>query len=541
MSPRRRTNEEENRHLKIFLLKEGFDTPSTIFKNLDGLSKVEIDDVGSLYYANSFHKPPAWLALFTSFSEEDRKKLFNSSTKAVLLVEAKNRKFALTFGYGRYLMKDSIVEPRFGLKATLNSVNKDSIRSIDKTSLGSVPLHSREQLSRSGSARDFGINFDEDLIRAITGTSKDEDFGKIVSGSDTLAVSIPCEIGNIKDFLGKCFDKSESKEYQIDFPWIDQVQEIRDKSKEKELNEAVIEKIKQNQTDKIWLAVPEIIDWADVAGFKYKDEEEAPTFDDISLDDFLKTLRDRNNLKLDHLKNYRIYWLRASDDSNPFEWPVFQCLYAEIDLNYEKYILTNKSWYKVDSNYVQKINNAHGAIPQSDVVFPDYEVAVYGGQGNDKGEPGYNKAFAEADTTNRCLMDRKNINYGGGHSLIEFCDIFTKDKKLIHVKRYGGSSSLSHLFQQGFVSGELFREDEQFRTAINNKLASGFKLSNPATAPNQNEYEIVFVVINHSARELDLPFFSKITLHTVERRLRGFGYKVSLKKVKSIPVPTESE
>ncbi len=56
-------------------------------------------------------------------------------------------------------------------------------------------------------------------------------------------------------------------------------------------------------------------------------------------------------------------------------------------------------------------------------------------------------------------MDKKNIPYGGGYSRIEFCDLFSKSKQMIHVKRYGGSSVLSHLFNQGLVSGECTPQD----------------------------------------------------------------------------------
>lgn len=59
-------------------------------------------------------------------------------------------------------------------------------------------------------------------------------------------------------------------------------------------------------------------------------------------------------------------------------------------------------------------------------------------------------------------MDAKVIYYGGGYSSIEVCDVLSKNGELIHVKRHNGSATLSHLFNQGLVSGELIREDRSF-------------------------------------------------------------------------------
>ena len=47
-----------------------------------------------------------------------------------------------------------------------------------------------------------------------------------------------------------------------------------------------------------------------------------------------------------------------------------------------------------------------------------------------------------------------------GLTKIEFCDLYGRDKEIVNIKRYTGSSELSHLFQQGVVSGELFAREQ---------------------------------------------------------------------------------
>ena len=126
-------------------------------------------------------------------------------------------------------------------------------------------------------------------------------------------------------------------------------------------------------------------------------------------------------------------------------------------------------------------------------------------------------------------MDCNNIQHGTIHSKIEFCDVLTKDKKFIHVKKYGASSVLSHLFAQGLTSGELFFSDEEFRRKVNDKLPDDLKF--PETKPNPEDYEIIYAVVSSVDKDLEMPFFSKINLRRAKKRLMAFGYNVSLLKV----------
>lgn len=124
------------------------------------------------------------------------------------------------------------------------------------------------------------------------------------------------------------------------------------------------------------------------------------------------------------------------------------------------------------------------------------------------------------------------IYYGGGKSSIEFCDVYSPDRKLIHMKRYGGSSVLSHLFSQGVVSATAFVRDEAFRKEVNKHLPSRMKLKNTRSRPNAADYEIAYMVTSRSLKPLWLPFFSRVTLRNAQMQLASFDYNVTLTKVR---------
>jgi uncharacterized protein (TIGR04141 family) len=89
-------------------------------------------------------------------------------------------------------------------------------------------------------------------------------------------------------------------------------------------------------------------------------------------------------------------------------------------------------------------------------------------------------------------------------------------------------------YNQGLVSGELFLEEKSFRDGVNNILPADCKLSDTDSKPNATEYQIVFAIISSSAEELNLPFFSKIALSNVCKRLRMLNYNVVISKIQKV-------
>lgn len=123
--------------------------------------------------------------------------------------------------------------------------------------------------------------------------------------------------------------------------------------------------------------------------------------------------------------------------------------------------------------------------------------------------------------------------HGGGHGQVEICDLLSIKRELIHVKMYGKSSVLSHLFAQGFVSGQLIQIDSEFRKKVRAQLSpTHAELLSVDSKPEYESFTITYAVISDSpGPELHLPFFSKVNLVNTRKVLRGFGYKVELLKI----------
>jgi uncharacterized protein (TIGR04141 family) len=271
------------------------------------------------------------------------------------------------------------------------------------------------------------------------------------------------------------------------------------------------------------MAVPEVVDWSDVKGFRYLRAKRGDLNPDLDMADFLKVVQ--KPITSDTLKE-PVFMISSSTDDEMDRWSAFQCTYAEVALGEEIYVLNNGKWYRIASSFTKQVQSDFDSVARSAIALPECTVAR---------EEDYNKS-AVAALPGACCMDRKLISYGGGHSSIEFCDILTTKKQMIHVKRYGGSSVLSHLFAQGTVSGEAFVSDPDFRKKLNAKLPEAHKLANTLAQPDAREYEVIYGIISDSESPLDIPFFSKVNLRYARRRLASMGYKVAIKKIRRTDV-----
>jgi uncharacterized protein (TIGR04141 family) len=510
------------RKLSIYLIKTEHQDYDSVIKGSPHKYPIEQAGkmIGMLFIKQTFGNRPTWLSLFEeNGSEKLPEALSNQNVSAVFLVKCSARIFAITFGYGRGLLMPDSWEERFGLKVVLNSIDPEKIKVIDRKDLDSMLTHTRTQTSKECAIREFNLDFQQILLKAVTGEPINSDFADKVSGADSLSIVCEIELDTIDEKCSQILKMFEAKDYKKEFSWLDYIYEVTNGLKNKELNEALVNRINSNNTERLFLAVPDIVEWTDIAGFKFRENDEQ-VFPDILLQDFLATVRSGAQISVDYLKHHYVFQVRADSEVVESKWSVFKCLNCEIADSDRTYILTEGKWYEVNMSFVSSVNSKTSIINKWSIPFQ----AKKGEKEND-----FCRRLYEANKTDYALMDRRIISYGGGHSKMEFCDIFTKDRKLIHIKRYGGSSVLSHLFTQGANCGRALRADVDFRKKVNEKLPGSHQFdAEKALVPSG--YQIVFGIISERADELPekLPFFSKISLLRATQELQMLGYSVSL-------------
>lgn len=521
------TNQLESpaRSLTIYLLREGINAAEKALRNSGALRVIEVridsTKLGDLYVQQSRSHLPSWAALFEDYIDDIASLGRVNSSSAVLLVPAKSRLFALSFGQGRYLLEPGSWEERFGLRVVLNTIDAGSLRSIDKWTFDAISRHTRVQSSREAPIGDFGLDIEQDLLRAATGTTKDESYGKRLTGMDSLHAAVRMDLSELRGLLGRYLEKFNDDAYRESFPWVEHIAEVSQRDTIETLNRVLVAKVKSGKTERCWLAVPEIIDWAQISGFRYRFGSREPKYHDLHLPEFLASLPDDADLSPELLRRRHAYAIDLADERR-HSWPVYQCVYCEIEHEGSTFLLSGGKWYRIEQDFVKSVNEFVKSIPKYGQQLPEYA---------DSSEGAYCARVAKELKDKYALMDQKMVAIGGAYSKIEFCDLYTDARDLIHVKRYGASSVLSHLFSQGVVSGETFRANAGFRVAVNKLLPPAFRFDAPDQPPQPSSYRVVFAVVSDQAGDLALPFFSRVNLKHATTRLHAYGYRTAIAKV----------
>lgn len=485
---------------------------------------------GYLYIKKPIAKPPKWARFFKgtiNLAEFGK----GASTAAVLLLDIDPDWFAIAFGTsGRFLIDQNAIAERFGLLTVLNSIPYDRVRSIDKTSFDSRGTQSHVQASREAPPQEFGLDVERDLVRGVAGTPTEPGLGVRLQGKDGLRATLSIDLPELPGQLIEYGNRFRSKHYKKHFPWVDHIAAISDAALIDALNKRTLELIRVQDDEKCWLAVPERIDWDSYLRFRYGGSKKRnPLHHDISFDSWISELNQSmdggftaEDVELPRLHSTTVRCLNENDDV-VYQWPLFKCIYAEVDYKQRSYLLTSGQWYRVDKEFVEDVDTFYYSISPFAVSLPEY---------NDKCEGDYNTRICGASNGAWALMDKKNIILGAGQTPIEFCDVYTTTRDIIHIKRYGQSRSLSHHFAQGTVSGELFRTSAGFRSLVNDKLPDSHKIDDHAAEPAQGDYQVVYAIVSDKPGQiLTLPFFSRLNLRAATIRLRAFGYRVALSKV----------
>lgn len=481
---------------------------------------IEGREGGTLFAANFPKKEPSWLKFFSNRLDRELE-IYNQGSGAMLLLQVNGHPFAISFGYGKSILPDECWVEDFGLIVTLNNIDPEKVRQVDHFSLTAISRHTKTQSGQAVPLHELGVDFDQDLIKEIVGSPTIEGFGQRISGTEQVKLTPKTSIDKLPMILDRLYVAYQDKTYLKLHPWVNRFKEVTSNSEKTRLDSTLLSRLQNSELERTWMAVPDVVDWDVISWFSYRGEESDDHFADIYIDKFLDTIRDKSVLTIEYLKHRKI--LALDHQENVYkDWTAYKCLYCEVDGDKSVYILTGGKWYKIENDFAASVNKFMEEVEYEDLKFPRYI---------DSSEGEYNQRVCRENTMLYALMDARNIRLSG-YDPIEFCDIYSRDKKIIHVKHYRGSDGLSHLFMQGSTSATLFLSIQEFREKINQLLPPTHILLDTLNKPIASDYTIIYAVISKDASsKLQLPFFSRITFRKVHRELTNYGFKVKLAKI----------
>lgn len=487
---------------------------------------------GVLHLGTQNQSTPEWIKKLNPFLQTEISTAFSASISAVLLLKSGNHIFAFTFGHGRSLLASSSWVRDFGLKVTLNRVDPDKLRSVDCKTYEELVLSSRKQTSQSSGIEGFQLDIARDLVRAVTGDARDQTHFKRLTGADSLTFGTSIPFEDIGDVLEELLTAYHEKTYQQRFEWVDNIREVEAAISTK-LDSALIEEIHHGTNGGMYLAPSEIVDWNTIKGFSFSGNHDGEYALELELDHYFKTLGPRlSTLTVEQLKRHKVNTRETEDGAPRPRWAVYDCLVWETELDGQKYVLFDGRWFSIAGAYAAKVQDVIGKLHRHVVSLPTGSVGASEGD--------YNKSAAAFAPTTYALLDQQLVRPDGAASQIEFCDLFSTGRHIIHVKKRASSASFSHLFSQASVSADAFVGDEVVRDQVRGRLKSLGYAEHvtfvPQSRPNPPDYHIVFAVLakDQAVWPPPLPFFSAVNLMHHATRLQTLGFQVSLQHVKLI-------
>ena len=504
---------------------------------------------GRIYIASTEENTVEWLDTLNSYTKDSLEgDLYkNKSNKAVLMLkyekneEEKDYIFSLVYGYGRTMLDDRYIVKNFGLRTAINLIEERNIKSLNSLNISRDFIDIQRQALSYVSHSDLQVNTNADILKSISGKAPSSSNFSSMSGADNLRFSAKSDV-ILSELLEDVLNAYKSDSYkQKGLEWIDYVQYVKEKEIISELDGVLLNHITNKSLENPIIAPNKIVSYLDIEGYfisgmniSHKIKENF--YDDIPSDQFWEYLYEKiedENIEdkiIDKLKSCSLYcW---TNDSAHKISSIYHSLFIEIDHNKEKYFINNRDWFKIESAYYGYITNKIDNI----AIFSNPIVPSCAENWNE-GE--FNEKFAASDPNRFKLFDKKNFhlpNYG--HSKIEPADIITTEKQFIHVKKGGSSANLSHLFAQGVVSAQLYKNEKKFIKEINETFGEGYFKSD-------DKIEVIYGIIDKrydkKASEI-LPFFSMINLSQHYDVLSSMGIKCQLLFIEQkVPVYNKKE
>jgi uncharacterized protein (TIGR04141 family) len=482
---------------------------------------------GAAYIPEIHEKSPDWLPFLNTGLVEPQDFKTATASAIVLLETPGGHRFAVTFGYGRFLVDPSSYVRDFGMRVALKSV--DRIRSIDMRRVEGLTLHTRRMASKASKLPTFGVNKRHDLIQSIAGLPTDENFGKRLEGSDAFTLASYIDFNDLAELCDQLYELYSSDDLPEEFGFIDNFRVVNDPDKMAELNATLEKALQEDDLEKIHLAQPEAESLADINYYKYgaggSEHLELEVEDMVTERRAAGLTMNARGLMKDYV--YISYGHQAGHDLA--KWPLYDCIVFETeDADGAVYMLSAGEWHRASAEFMDVVESQLASVGTSDINFPEAFEGEW--------EKDYNERAAGILGC-QCAHGA-NINLPN-YTPIELCDLVTDAGQFVHIKRKNESATLSHLFNQGLVSAEMLLEHRPFRAesrAVLGELAPGLAELVPLETHDPGNFEIVYGVIAKPGTALPdrLPLFSKITLADVSDLIHNMGFKVSIALVPTV-------
>lgn len=464
----------------------------------------------------------------------------NTSNRMVIFLPVKNRTFAVCFGYGSTVLEWESIESNFGLRVAARNFQADDLTELRSRRIDASARTQSVQVPVGGELKDLGVNLEGEFVRKLAGHVESTGLtldGSVLAG-DSIAFKSTTDLATVQQTLANMLTSVDDSEAQEGFEFVDALEPLRsNEDVSVRLDQRLVEELLQQgdrdetefETQIVEFAPPDDVRMDEVDEIIVQNGRRTAVLTEFSIAALRAALRSLNTrVTTQILKNVQLVPTDTNGEPVGQQTSLRNWLIFEVGNATERYVLTLGRWFRLQESYTEKLDSDLGRIDDltSSLGLPDTTDSEH--------EKDYNARAASQLEGTVLLMDRILIKTEDGDR-VESCDLLHHDGHLIHVKRYNGSQTLSHLFSQGAVSAQLLRGDEVMRNHfVETVTASDVRF---AAAANNAPRIVTYAIALKDSKDLPtgLPTFSKVNLRDFAKQLRQTGVTPTLARIRELP------
>jgi uncharacterized protein (TIGR04141 family) len=480
---------------------------------------------------------PSWLRDIRSVFNVPAQ-IQNSSSCAVLAFRTAGRIFASTFAHGWMFLQENNIEGDFGLRVALNALDDKKLKGLERANLGDA----LRGVSLSPFQRDFtsfGLDDALDLVRRISGNTREDTSADAMSGSRSLKVTGEYTLRDLPQIAEEALGFYRSTDYRNStFRVIDFVTPVIDRRLASILDSEAANSIREGSED-FELGLPLKYE-DDNLTYKFAGPGLRGRYPDLLLRHYVAALGDKlQDIDPEILRSHKIVAI-SDDPSRPSRnWSVRAALVGSIIYEQGRYAINEGEWYKIDEAFKLSIEDNFISLIEGWEAPPVPLRKIYDehGTGQYQSEASYNTEVAAAQGL--VLLDTHLITIPGiQRSGFEPCDLLDiEGKRFIHVKKSSRRSTvLSHFFKQASNSAQQFSRfpaawDQLINLATQIGGQQAAEQLRAAIEDDTRAWKVELIIADapRATGEFNIPFFSKISLRDEAISLHAMNYRVGLR------------
>ena len=522
----------KSRTFTIYLLNKDTSPQDALCKKdgLDLITDAKQTPKDAILYLMRNNIHPPWWKDFLGLSQEVRQ----AYPGGILFVPVDTRWFAITFGQSYHYLSASAYEYDFGLKATLNAIDKKSLRSTDVVN-PETAKRERIQAPKDSDLSFFAFDGDSSaILKRISGRThtRYKNLFTCATGGDSIRVTTTRNAKAFTPFLKKVLLLYSKDDAEKNFPEVFNIRPEKSSSVLDKLDNALLNAVKKKDGSLI-LSYPDIINFQNLGQVKFGSLKQP--VDSFSIEAFWTCIPGPNLTALtieDLKKSYNVRLLDGDGQPlNKVSPPLYKCLVYEHAVDGKLYHFCEGKWYCINQNFVSALKS------RLDPFFHKSTLP----NNKSKREADYNKGVAKEH--GRTVLFDQEFFFPKGQSQIELCDLcqlgVDDTVSLIHVKAGVYSSRLSHLFSQGYVGSQMLLLHNSGAIEHFEKIVSASKLDKKSKNTiidrvRKKNFNVVFGIITTKSADSKsdaLPLFSRINLRRTIDALEAMNIQTSVQLI----------